>query len=346
VPYRHHGREIVPTIEVYHDLIPHMAGVSMRAFFLDSAACVRAWRDGSARFNERLGDVCAPRTPSPPPLSYGHLVCLGAPLNVPEDGEPNVAPFAGSIDEAIAQLRDKRDMDFTEHTWFRHYLDLWRVLRERFPDVNMPFSGFGVQGPITSAVLMRGQDFLLDLLDEPGKCQTFLQLMADSIVAFVKVTRRINREPDVHSGGYVADDFASLISPDHWPEFVIPAINRNYEGLIPPGGFRFLHLENLTPRHLPLLKSLGLSAFQPSVSPALTLENVKANLDRSIDFDWLLYSYDVTAMSDTAIQRWVNQAADAGVSRIRTQVGAYAFQTNKLDRIRAFHEAFKTYKTD
>jgi len=343
MPYRYNGRDIFPLIEVYHDAIPHLAGVSMREFFLDPGVCARAWRDGTARFNELLGDICPPRQPGPPPISYGHLMCLGAPVTVPPDGEPNVAPFAGSIDEAIDILQARSGMDFAGHEWFRHYLDLWRVLQEQFPGVHMPFSGFGAQGPLTSAVLMRGQDFYLDLLDEPEKCQTFLRLMVDSIVTFSRLTRRINGEPEVPSGGFLADDFASLISPAQWPEFVIPAINRHFESICQPGGYRFLHLENLTPSHLPRLTALGLSHFQPSVSPALTLETVRANLAASITFDWLLYAYDVTAMSDAAIQTWVDKTAQAGVTRLRTQIGAYAIGTNKLDRIRAFHAAFEKY---
>jgi len=342
--YQYDGREIFSMIEVYHDAIPHLAGVSMRDFFMTPNLCARAWRDGVARFNELIGDVCPSRPVAPPPISYGHLMCLGAPVNLPEDGEPNVAPFAGSIDEAIDILHAKNGMDFAAHEWFRHYLDMWRYLKEQFPDVHMPFSGFGSQGPFTSAVLMRGQEFYLDLLDEPEKCQTFLRLMVDSVVAFGRLIRRINGEPEELPGGnFIADDFASLISPAQWPEFVIPAINRHFEGICKPGGYRFLHLESLTPAHLPLLKELKLSHYQPSVSPALTLENVKANLDAAITFDWLLYAYQVTAMSDEEIQTWVDKTAEAGVTRIRTQVGAYAIQTNKLDRIRAFHAAFKKY---
>ncbi len=81
--------------------------------------------------------------------------------------------------------------------------------------------------------------------------------------------------------------------------------------------------------------------YQPSVAQRLTLDNVRANTD--VPFDWLLYAYRVTEMSDTQIQKWVDSAVEAGVTRIRTQFGKYAWSTGKIDRIEAFCRAFEKY---
>jgi hypothetical protein len=125
-----------------------------------------------------------------------------------------------------------------------------------------------------------------------------------------------------------------------WPEFVIPYWNQYFEGLTT--GTRSVHCENLAPAHLKHLKDVNLCHYQPSVSDLLTIENVKANTD--IPFDWLLYSYRITDMSDAEIQQWVDKAVEAGITLIRTQFGKYTYEVNKLDRIKAFYKAFDKYK--
>ena len=341
--YVYKEKEIFPIVEVYHDIIPHLGGIGMKDFYMDKQKCACAWNTANASLKKYFEDLFPMREPSPPPLSYGHLICMGAPFNLPDDGEPNVLPFALSIDEAIDIVKGRRAEDFSKNEMFLHYLDLWSYLKESFPEVNIPFTGFNHQGPVTSAVLMRGQDFFFDIYDEPEKCGEFLRLLAESIVDYVKLCRRINGQPEIQEAGYIADDFASLIPPAMWDEFVVGPWNRIYEGLC-SGKERFVHVENLMPAHLKFLKNAGVTHYQPSVSDRITLENIKENLDPGITFDWLLYSFHITEMTDKQIEDWVDRTVQAGVSNIRTQIGAYTHQQNKLDRIIVFFGAFEKYK--
>ncbi|MCL2478488.1 MAG: hypothetical protein FWF22_03240 [Treponema sp.] len=341
--YYCNDREIFPVVEVYHDVIPYLGGIGIRDFFMDKEKCADAWKTANKILGDYFGDLLPIRKPAPAPLSYGHLICLGAPVKIPDDGEPNVSPFAGSVDEAIDILKSNRGMDFTKNPMFMHYLDVWNYLKTRFPEEDIPFSGFNHQGPVTSAVLMRGQDFYCDLYDDPEKCREFLKLLTDSIIDFAKLCRRINGQPEIQDKGSMADDFASLVPPVMWDDFVIPYWNQFYRNLY-SGRERFIHVENLMPVHLKYLKNAGITHYQPSVSEKITLENIRKNLDPDITFDWLLYSYHITGMSNEQINNWVDNTVEAGVTVIRTQFGAYACQINKLDRIKIFYEAFKKYK--
>jgi hypothetical protein len=339
--YAYKGVEINPSVEIYHDVIVYLGGITMREFFQDKVKCANAWYVGLKKIYDYFGDILPLRKVSGPPISYGHIICLGAPVTYPEDSEPNVKPFLSSIDEGIELLESKKDIDYSEHPLFQHYYELCNYLKEQFPDQDVRFSGFGGQGPLTSAVLMRGLDFIYDVYDEPEKVKKFLALLTDSIISFYRFNNRVNGLPEINLGGAgLADDFASLISPDLWPEFVIPYWNQYYEGLTT--GKRSLHCENLSPSHLKYLKDAKLSHYQPSVSDLLTLENVKANTD--IPFDWLLYAYVITEMSDDEIEQWVDNTVKAGITIVRTQFGKYACINNKLDRIKAFYKAFDKYK--
>ena len=129
-----------------------------------------------------------------------------------------------------------------------------------------------------------------------------------------------------------------------WDDFVIPYWNQMYEGLC-NGEKRFVHVENLAPEHLKYLKKARIAHYQPSVSEKITLDNIKVNLDPDITYDWLLYSYRITEMTDKQIEDWVDKTVNAGVSIIRTQMGAFTHHRNKLDRIVVFFKAFEKYRT-
>ena len=74
----------------------------------------------------------------------------------------------------------------------------------------------------------------------------------------------------------------------------------------------------------------------------LTIDNIKANTD--IPFDWLLYAFNITHMSDQEIQEWVDRTVAKGITLIRTQFGRFTIEEGKLDRIKAFYKAFEKYK--
>ena len=348
--YMYQGKEIYPTGEIYPDVIPYIGGITDHQFYTDPELCIQAWRKSKAAIAEYFGDYAqAPtltKAPTAPGLSYGHLVCLGAPLKLPAvDGEPNVVPFASDIDEAIEIMKAKKNVDFGDNDVFRYYVEMNKALQKAFPEYDIPLtSGYGYEGVITSAVLMRGQDFLCDIYDEPEKALEFLTLMNESIIEFKKFICRFNGQPERSRYMWLCDDFASLITPSLWPEFVVPYWNQYFDNLSVPGSRRTVHCENMHPTQLRYLKDVGLAHYQPSVATALTLENVKENTD--VPFDWLLYAFNVVKMTDEEIEAWVDKTVEAGVRKVRTQFGRYAWRDGKMDRILAFYKAFEKYRVE
>ncbi len=348
--YMYQGKEIYPTVEIYPDVIPYIGGITDHQFYTDPELCIQAWKKSKTAIAEYFGDYAqAPtltKAPTAPGLSYGHLVCLGAPLKLPAvDGEPNVVPFARDIDEAIEIMKAKKNVDFGDNDVFRYYVEMNRALQKAFPEYDIPLtSGYGYEGVITSAVLMRGQDFLCDIYDEPEKAHEFLTLMNESIIEFKKFICRFNGQPERSRYMWLCDDFASLITPSLWPEFVVPYWNQYFDNLSVPGSRRTVHCENMHPTQLRYLKDVGLAHYQPSVATALTLENVKENTD--VPFDWLLYAFNVVKMTDEEIEAWVDKTVEAGVRKVRTQFGRYAWRDGKMDRILAFYKAFEKYRVE
>ena len=103
--YVYNGKEIFPSVEIYHDLIPYLAGISERDFYMDGEKCAEAWKNANGQISAFYGDAVPVRTPGAAPLSYGHLISIGAEYSLPQDSEPNIRPFARDIDEGIAILK-------------------------------------------------------------------------------------------------------------------------------------------------------------------------------------------------------------------------------------------------
>lgn len=329
------------TVEIYHDLAPYLAGISAREFFLDADKLITAWKVTTEWTLDTFHGRLKPRTPTAAPNSYGHLVCLGAPLHYSDSAEPNISPAARSLDEAIERLEAARGMDFTRCPIFQQYVELSAHVRAAFPAAPR-LAGLGLEGPITSAVLFRGAEFYMEVIDEPEKAARYIELMTDSVVDFKRQLNRFCGEPEVSAtSAGLADDLASMLSPQLWDALVIPYWKRYFEGICSGPG-RFLHCEALRPAQLPYLPRAGITHYQPSVSPQLTLADMRDK--NSLPFDWLLYAYRITEMDDAALEKWIAEAVAYGPTNIRTQFGAYAVSIGKIDRIQAFLDIAQRYE--
>ena len=322
---------------VSYEVYPYLAGVSLRDFHLDGPACAHAFREGGRRCRELFGEHAGISACSCPPLSYGHLACLGAEILFPENGAPWPTPIYASLDEGIRAL--KAEYDFARNAQFKQQLAMCDYLRAAFPAENVQFSGFGKEGIITSAVLLRGQDFYLDILDDPPRAKQFLDLLIDSIVQFDYFCRGLNGDPPISASAMICDDFAALIPPPLWPEFVLPYWDAYY--CATSNGTRHLHCEGLSAMHLPYLTTLGLSSFDPDLSPKLTPGIVAASVD--IPFGWSLQSFDYASMTHADIERWVSEAVGAGAASIYSYIYVNMCQGDIPSKVRSFMSAAKRY---
>ena len=56
----------------------------MREFFQDKVKCANAWYVGLKKIYDYFGDILPLRKVSGPPVSYGHIICLGAHITYPK----------------------------------------------------------------------------------------------------------------------------------------------------------------------------------------------------------------------------------------------------------------------
>lgn len=345
--YSYNGKEVAIKVEIYPDVVPFLGGFSICDIVNDPVKCGDAWERAKEKFYAEFGDSLAFRGVSPHPISYMHLVAMGAKLDIRESGEPNVHPFASDIDEALSLAKAHEHFNYEN---MREVEKLYRIcdyLKRRFPEEDVSsFTGFGHEGPITTAVLMRGSDFYCDIYEEPEKSKELLRLLSEGAGRHANFAR-LKSGGKINDYAYsICDDFAALIPPDMMEEFVFPYWYAFGDAttLDRPRRF-FLHSEGMTPKHLEGLKEARINHFQPSVSPALSLSDMTPYIGKSYnEFDWLCYAFNVVNMSDEQIEQFIADSLEAGACAVRTQIGAYAFERGKTDRIKAWIRAAEKYK--
>jgi hypothetical protein len=170
----------------------------------------------------------------------------------------------------------------------RPYLDIYEWMKTQVDErVGL---GAGIEGPITSAKLLRGQEFFTDLYLHPAAAHRLLDLVTESFIQFARANRRVRGAPEDQGGTGLCDDFAGLISPQMWPEFVVPYYERLYAAF--GDGPRTMHSELLRPGHLPFLLDLGLTSFDPGQDQYLTVPSIREAAP-GLHFTWNLHTIRV-----------------------------------------------------
>lgn len=310
-----------------------MAEVRFDLMFHDFEAICDAYRRGLPVAEERFGPGIPWGQPRWASISYGHLNCLGCELRFPADSEVGVVPAFGSLREAVRSLQRAQTADFTSRGLFPRYLELWDQLKKAFPSQPVYFTGFGLEGPVTTAWLLRGHDFFMDIYDDPPLAQEYLELVTESIIAYHQTLSRVNGFPlySPEAAG-IADDGAGMLPPSLWPAFVVPYLERFYSTLT--SGTRHLHVENLTTDHLPYLDQLRIGFYDPSVSPLLSPAKIRAHCQ--VPFHWRMNEPLYEYFTPEDARQWVLQAAAAGAERVATEV----WRNNTSPRCAALVHAF------
>ena len=317
----------------------HLAGVRFDRAFREFDAIVEAFQRGEPQAREIFGPEVRYDPPGWPGISYSHVNCLGAPLTFPEGSEVAVTPIHHSLDEGIAALDQK--IDWAQTGMMPFYLELWAKLKRAFPDMNLPFRGCGVEGPITTAWELRGHDFFTDAYDDLGKYHEYMTRVTRSIVDYFGFLRQVNGEPERPAEMGMCDDISAMISPSHWPEWVLPYHEQYYA--LQTDGPRNAHIENFVPDHLPHLDTLGLASFDPSVSQRLRATDIR---DRcSVPFWWRVNAMQLRDFTSEQVRAYVFDGVADGASGVFLNITRSTLSPEAVTKTLVFMQAARDVAT-
>jgi hypothetical protein len=315
-----------------------LAAIPIREFNLKPEACIEAYRRGRPLLREMFGEEVGLPGLTTPAVSYGHVNCLGSELLFPEGGEVAHTHIYGSLEEGLRRL--KEPVDWATSGMAPFFLSFRERMVEAFPGERVGFA-FGSEGPITTAYELRGEGFFTDLFDDPPLAREFLREMTDSVLDFDRFHMAVNEVlmPNP-SGGGMCDDLSSFVPARMMPEMVIPFWDQLYRGLTT--GARHAHVEDLRVEQLFCLEEIGLSRFDPSISPKLN-PRLLAEHTR-VPFVWRLGCFHYREMSAQDVEDFVFQSAADGASGVTTYVAEMTCNEESVPKVHAFIGAAKEAK--
>ena len=283
------------------------------------------------RFRSLYGvDIGEPHVAVP---AYVGVAALGAELVLPYDHAPMLANQGRALPDERSVLA-LAPAEPEASAWLHRYLGIREELAQSLG--YYPSIGAGQEGPITSAVLLRGSGFYLDLLDNPAVAHHLLDVVTETYIRFVRYVRRVNGQAEQGAVG-IADDMAGTMSPAMWPEFVVPYWERIYEALGP--GPRTVHTELLHREHLRFLKPIGIASYDPGNDQYLTVYDVVAGAG-DMDFSWNLFTVrDMLEGTPESIRALYTEAVAAGARHMMTELCRGTAREN----VHAFVEIARLY---
>jgi uroporphyrinogen-III decarboxylase len=327
---------ITPAIP-WHLAIPaevrcEYAGTRQGDYYTDLETYLYTERVFPERFEQATG-YSPPVTLGVPMSAYEGVAALGGELVFSAAHQPMIHN-QGHILDNPAQIDALAVPDPWQCKRFQQHVETWHELGRRFPSQAIGLSA-GQEGPVTTAVLLRGTDLFTDCVLDPARAHRLLSICTDTYIAFVRATRQVTCVPQEGSVG-IADDHAGNLSPAMWPEFVLPYYERIYTEL---GAVRrSMHTELVRRAHLPLLRQLGLDHVNFGENQYITVKDVVQELD--VPFDWHIKTVSEMLQGTPAqIQASFRQAVASGAPEMTAELTVGTPAHN----IRAFIEVAQEY---
>jgi len=197
---------------------------------------------------------------------YPHIAALGVKIVFAEDAEPKPFPLIHKPEE-IDNLTEPED--YLAAPLLQERLKICYEIKRRCPQ-SPNFIGHPLEGPITTAVLLMGSDFLILPYDDPKRAHKFLEFCTKSAINYANTIAKYFGAPIQPGPHGFPDDFGGMFPPKIFKEFVVPYWEKTFQGL--KSTERSLHSELLRVEHLPFLKELKVEYFDPSADQYLTHE--------------------------------------------------------------------------
>ena len=308
-----------------------LSGVALHDFYSSPKTMYQVLRHAKVWLEEKFG---AGRFVSFYPMlsSYAEASLLGLDIEFPP-GNESPWPKAGHIfesiqDAAAVQMRFGHQNDLVSRT-----LDFYRQMREMAGSDEEIVIEKCVNGPITTGIMLRGQDLFLDMYDDPEETEKFLAKVTDASIFIREKIEEATGKPMVST--WIYDDFAGMLPPDLYLRYAIPCYRRIYDHF---GRFgRILHSEYLHPKHLQIAKKeLDITYFNPASAENLTIAQVAEVMGSH--FDWQIKPADLLLKEDE-----LSALMDAVLAERPPMISIYPYWGVKEDAIALVLEKIAAY---
>jgi len=273
-------------------LLLEISGINFYQLHFEAKAIIKAY--------EKLKEIAEELEVEPPipkmaGFAYPHIASLGAYIEFPKDGEPKPFPLIKSIED-IDKLKEPQN--YLKSPIIQKKLKTLEELK-KYVSGTPNTIGHLYEGPITTAVLLMGQDFFILVYENPEKAHKLLDFCVESSLNYAKTILNYFGEEIKEGPKGIPDDFAGILPSKLFAEFVLPYWNRMYENL--KATERHLHSELLREEHLKFLKDLKIDVFDPSADQYLNGEILKEKCP--CKFTLRIQSWEIFNLSEDELEK-------------------------------------------
>lgn len=308
------------------------AGVPQGQNYTDLEQAIRVCETFPERFAAATG-YAHEITYSVPATAYEGVAALGGELVFSPDHQPMIRG-QGRILTAPEQVDALHVPDPWGNERFLRHVEQYRSLKQRFGD-QVTGGLAGQEGPITTAGLLRGEEFFIDCAHAPARAHHLLDVCTDMLIRWNRASVEVTGgAPAVAS---ICDDYAGMLGPDMWAEFVVPYYQRIIRALGPEGGY--LHTELVRRGHLAHYRSLNLVLISFAENEFLTIRDVQEELP-GMPFGWHIKTVaEMLQGSPDAIRRRYREIVSEGVDNVHCELAV----GTPVENIKTFLEMAHEY---
>jgi uroporphyrinogen-III decarboxylase len=289
------------------------AGVPPGEYYTDLEAMVRVSEAFPAAFEAATGHKSSVSY-APAVSPYEGVAALGAELTFPRDHQAMILN-QGKVLTTPEEVDTLAVPDPWASERFRLHVDRYHALKERFGD--RAGGGLsGQEGPITTAGLLRGEQFFVDCVTDPDRAHRLLQISTEMFILWRQVSDEVTGASPTVAG--ICDDYAGMLGPHLWGEFVIPYYRRIFDALGPKGGH--IHTELVNRRHLPCFRDLNLVGVNFAEDEFLEIQDVFDELP-GIPFAWHIKTCaEMLQGTPESIAQRFREIVAAGITQVNCEI--------------------------
>jgi uroporphyrinogen-III decarboxylase len=240
-------------------------GVTFEQMFNDPRAMMEAALDHEHHRRAVINRYCDSPTGLPDFWSASvswqntyEAVFFGASWHFREGQVPDTEPFlTGANKERIFEVDVDRPL---ENPLFRRGLRFYEEMCRTAKDYSFHgrpvkvtrYEQVGTDGPLTTAMNLRGSEMMADLIEDPEFAERLLDRITDAAIKRVYAWRKYWGD-DKLGGGSMADDSIQLISTAMYRRMVLPR-HKRFLDEFSPGQPRGIHLCGNVMRHMKCLR--------------------------------------------------------------------------------------------
>ncbi len=304
-------RKHIPwSIGIPPEVTTEYVGVKLGDYYRDPEVMLRTQLEARKIFHRLYG---LPRRGIGPSYSaYVEASQLGVEVIFPEDNVPMVK---GPVLGEARDVYKLRILDPRREGLMARAIKTYEYMKREVGD-SIPVGLGGTEGPVTTAVVVRGQDFFVDIILHPKEMHKLLELVTEVSLLIRRTIEEVTGRKMRSTG--IADDFSGLLSPDQYEEFALPYQRRIYEEFGIEG--RRLHSELLRREHLRFLPALGVTHYDPGCDQYLEVRDILEEIPQ-IPFRFnLKTSQDMMLGTPESIRARYIRAVEEGAPEMYTEI--------------------------